>query len=117
MAGSEIHPVLSAPATFVAAENILSNTPLGKNKVRIDFAVDSVVKNGAKRNRIPAALASQLGAVLSVKVDAARYEIIKHLLKPDIELNIVICPLPWKVENGSGMFFDLIEVEKFELGI
>lgn len=117
MATSEIHPVFCVRANYFQHEIIAPLTPLGKTKVRIDFAVESVNKNGSKRHRIPMELASAVGAFLSVKVEPSMYELLKHLLKENLDLSLTVCPLAWKVENGSGMFFELVELEKFSLEI
>jgi hypothetical protein len=111
---SEIHPILQARANYLGFEAIIPNKPEQKTKVRIDFAVESINKNGSKKSRIPLELAGQIGAALSVKVDPKVYDATKHLLKEGQDLLITICPLAWKVGEGSGMFFDLIEVEKFD---
>ncbi len=113
MTTSQIHPVFTARAIFVGLEVLVPSTPNSKTKIRIDFATESVNKNGAKKNRIPMELASSIGAYLSVKVEPSTYEGIKHLLKEGVDLLLTVCPLAWRVDNGSGMFFDLIEVEKF----
>lgn len=113
---SEIYPVFQVRALFLNYEVLVPLIPGGKTKVRLDFAVDSINKNGQKRSHISADLAAQIGAFLSVKVEPSTYDLIKHLLKENAELALTVCPLPWKVENGSGMFYDFIEVEKFGLG-
>jgi hypothetical protein len=70
---------------------------------------------GNKKTQLPAEVVASIGGSLTCKVDTSTYELARHLLKPDTELSITVCPLAWKVDKGSGMFFDLIHVEKFGL--
>jgi hypothetical protein len=111
---SEILPALAIRAQFCADE-LIPATDKSPAKYRIDFAVESINKNGSSKTRIPLELAAQIGAYLSVKLPLTRYDICKHFFKQGRDLLITVSPTPWKVGEGSGVFYDLIEVETLEL--
>ena len=111
---SEILPAFTVRALFLHSEFIeATNTTSAKTK--INFAVDSVNKNGMSRTQIPLELAHQIGAYISCKVDSKRYMKLEHLLKKDSEVSVTLTPTPWRVGEGSGVFYDLIEIEPFGL--
>lgn len=109
---SELVPAFVVRACFVDA-NRIEATERSALKYEISFGVDMVNRNKRKSTFVPMETAVAIGSFLTCKVDSQTYDLIKHLLKEDTDLSLTICPLPWKVENSSGMYYDFVGLERF----
>ncbi len=118
MAASQLHPCFQVRVIFSEYEKTEYEMEDSSISVKYKISFFSSCVNRVKAGKatfIPLELAQQIGGTLTVSVDEKRFMLIKPFLKDDAELLIDVAPIPWKVKDNSGMTFDLINIEKFDL--